>query len=298
MPTSFGVRSEKIVYKIASRGQIVSVFRRVRIQTINYTQGEAFQTEKRTVFGRGWMPLCAAGQITKPGDFLAQAVGGWSVLGVRDTAGTVRVLRNACRHQNMPVAGQPSGHCESFRCRFHGWTYDLQGRFLSAPPAVAPADTSPGANDLLSLPVRQMADLVFFAVEEVSSGFFPPDPGQPYSGTIVTDIACNWKVCLEHLLGSQGTSEPEFAWFWPVLVVRRSGSVVLVEQVVPHTFLRTRLFTHVFGGAVEAQKFSAATTKEACERQQGERANGTPAQGSALVVQFHRQLDEAYSGSS
>ena len=104
-----------------------------------------------------------------------------------------------------------------------------------------------------------MAGLVFFAVESASSGFFPPDLGQPYSGTIVTDMACNWKVCMEHLLGSQGTSEPEFAWFWPLLVVRRSGPVVLVEQVVPHTFLRTKLFTHVFGGAVEAQKFSAAS---------------------------------------
>ena len=114
-----------------------------------------------------------------------------------------------------------------------------------------------------------MAGLVFFAIEGASSGFFPPDPGQPYSGTIVTDIACNWKVCIEHLLGSQGTSEPEFAWFWPLLVVRRSGPVVLVEQVVPHTFLRTKLFTHVFGGAVEAQKFSAASSKEACERRAG-----------------------------
>ena len=103
---------------------------------------------------------------------------------------------------------------------------------------------------------------------------------------------------MEHLLGSQGTSEPEFAWFWPLLVVRRSGPVVLVEQVVPHTFLRTKLFTHVFGGAVEAQKFSAESTREACQREQAERANGTPARGSALVAQFHQQLDEAYAGSS
>jgi hypothetical protein len=111
-------------------------------------------------------------------------------------------------------------------------------------------------------------------------------------------MACNWKVCMEQLLGSQGTSEPEFAWFWPLLVARRSGPVVLVEQVVPHTFLRTKLFTHVFGGTVEAQKFSAESVKEACERMQGERANGTPAQGNALVAQFHQQLDEAYTGSS
>ena len=103
---------------------------------------------------------------------------------------------------------------------------------------------------------------------------------------------------MEQLLGSQGTSEPEFAWFWPLLVVRRSGLVVLVEQVVPHTFLRTKLFTHVFGGAVEAQKLSAAAAKDACETAQKERADGTPARGSALVTQFHRQIDEAYAGSS
>lgn len=211
---------------------------------------------------------------------------------MRDKEGAVRVLRNACRHQNMPVAGQPTGICESFRCRFHGWTYDLQGRFLSAPPPVAPADTSPAAVDLQALPVRQAAGLVFFAVEEAAPGVLPTDPGQPYGGTIVTDIACNWKVCLEHLLAS----EP--AWFPPVLSVRRAGPAVLVEQVVPHTFLRTKLFTHVFGDTIEAHKAAAAATKEGCERLQAERANGTPAKSGALVAQLHKQLDEAYAGSS
>ena len=240
------------------------------------------------MFSRAWLPLCAEGQIAKPGDFLAQSVGGWSALGVRDKAGAVRVLRNACRHQNMPVAGEPTGSCESFRCRFHGWTYDLQGKFLSAPPPVAPADTSPGANDLQALPVRQAAGLVFFAMEEGAAGTLPSDPGQAYSGTVVTDIACNWKVCVEHLLGS----EPD--WFSPLLAVRRSGAAVVIDQVVPHTFLRTKLFTHVFGGAAEAPH----GLKEACERLQAERAGGTPAQGGALMAQFHKQLDEAYAGSS
>jgi nitrite reductase/ring-hydroxylating ferredoxin subunit len=289
---------DKIVYKTDHSGQITSNLRSVRIQTTDYTQGDAFQTEKRTIFAKGWLPLCAEGQIAQPGDFLAASVGGWSVVAVRDKGGAVRVLRNACRHQNMPVVGTPTGHCETFRCRFHGWTYDLQGKFLSAPPPVAPADPSPGANDLQSLPARMLHGLVFFAVDPVSTGFFPPDLGQPYSGTIVTDIACNWKVCVEHLLRTQGVSEPEFAWFWPLMVVRRSGSVAIVEQVVPHTFLRTRLFTHVYGGTVEAQKFSAAGAREACERLQAERAAGEPAEGSALLAQFHQALGEAYSGSS
>lgn len=217
---------------------------------------------------------------------------------MRDAEGAVRVLRNACRHQNMPVVGTAPGNCESLRCRFHGWTYDLQGKFLAAAPPVAPVNPAPGANDLQSLPVSVLNGLVFFAVNQVSTGLFPPDPGRPYIGTIATDIACNWKVCVEHLLGGQDVSEPEFAWFWPLMVIRRSEAVILVEQVVPHTFLRTRLFRHVFGGAAEVQMPSAAAAKEACERLQLERAAGAPAQGGALLAQFHQALDEAYSGSS
>ena len=68
---------------------------------------------------------------------------------------------------------------------------------------------------------------------------------------------------------------------------------------MPHTFLRTKLFTHVFGGAAEAQKTLPRSIKHACERAAGRRAaDGKPAHGSALVAQFHRQLDEAYAGSS
>src|SRR5215211_5573584 len=99
----------------------------------DYSQGDTFQTEKRTVFSTEALPLCAEGQLARPGDFVSATVGGWSVFAARDKEGAVRVLRNACRHQNMKVVATPAGNCETFRCRFHGWTYDLQGRFLSAP---------------------------------------------------------------------------------------------------------------------------------------------------------------------
>src|SRR5438128_1683968 len=73
------------------------------MKAADYSQGDAFQAEKRTIFSAGWLPLCAEAQIGKPGDFLAATVGGWGVVGVRGQDGAVRVLRNACRHQNMQV---------------------------------------------------------------------------------------------------------------------------------------------------------------------------------------------------
>ena len=130
----------------------------------DYSQGDAFQAEKRTVFSTQCLPLCAEGQLARPGDFVSATVGGWSVFAVRDKEGAVRVLRNACRHQNMQVVGTPAGNCESFRCRFHGWTYDLQGRFLNAPPPVAPKDAQSSDLHLASLSSASSSGIVFFSL--------------------------------------------------------------------------------------------------------------------------------------
>jgi nitrite reductase/ring-hydroxylating ferredoxin subunit len=262
----------------------------------DYAQGDAFQAEKRTIFSSEWLPVCAEAQLARPGDFLSATVGGWSVVAVRDKAGEIRVLRNACRHQNMPVVGVPTGNCESFRCRFHGWTYDLAGRFLAAPPPVARPDPPPGqAADLSlqSLATARDAGLLFFSMGKPAAaprlGTLPA-PLPAYGGTLSTDIACNWKVAVEHLLDGRG-SAADFTWHWPLLALRRAGQLAIVEQVVPQTFLRTRLLTHVFGGSADEHKQATGTIKHVCERLQADRAVGTmPAGDGALLAEFHRRL--------
>ena len=264
----------------------------------DYSQGDAFQVEKRTIFSTEWLPVCVEPQIARPGDFLSASVGGWSVVAVRDGDGKARVLRNACRHQNMPVVGTPSGTCETFRCRFHGWTYDLQGRFLSAPPPVAPTDPQSPENNLQPLALGIESGIVFFSM--AAPAVLPRlGPLPAYGGTIATDIACNWKVCVEHLLAGRPEHSADFTWHWPLLGVRRAGPVVIVEQVVPHTFLRTRLFTHVFGAPAEDHQKSDRTIKHVCERLQADRNAGTLASDDeSLLVDFHRRLDETYAGNS
>lgn len=259
----------------------------------HYSEGGAFQAEKRAIFSSECLPLCAEGQLAKPGDFLAATVGGWGVVGVRDKAGVVRVLRNACRHQNMQVVGVASGNCETFRCRFHGWTYDLQGRFVGAPPPVAPKDPQSADLHLATLPSTIASGLVFFGLAG-STVDLELGPLGDYGGTLATEIACNWKVCVEHLLAGHAPSAG-FIWSWPLLVVRRAGAVTVMQQVVPHTFLRTRLLTHVFGGAIGDHESAAATVKDACEALHAERATGKPAVLGPLVDVFHRRLAAAYA---
>jgi nitrite reductase/ring-hydroxylating ferredoxin subunit len=261
----------------------------------HYAKGDAFQIEKRTIFSSAWLPLCAEAQLDGPGAFLSTTVGGWSVVAARDKAGEVHVLRNACRHQNMPVVSGGAGRCESFRCRFHGWTYDLEGRFLSAPPAVAPATPTEDHN-LERLPTTAAGGLVFFSAGKVASGLLPGRPPSLYAGTITTDINCNWKVCVEHLLGEQPEQSPDFHWHEPLLLERSAGSVVIMEQIMPLTFLRTRLHTHVFGDVTDDHKQSATTIKEACEHLQTDRLAGRmAAPRNRRLQEFHFLLEKAYA---
>ena len=265
----------------------------------DYAQGDAFQAEKRSIFSTEWLPACAEAQLPKPGDFVSLTVGGWSVIVTRDAAGAVTVLRNMCRHQNMPVVGVPNGNCETFRCRFHGWTFDLKGKFLGAPPPVAPKEPSANHN-LIVLPMLIEAGVVFFSLDSLAAkpALGPELPS--YGGTIVTEIAANWKVVVEHLLEEQVLRAEDFAWHSPLLALRRPGSTAIVEQIVPHTFLRTRLFAHFFGDEVDEQKQAdAAAFKAGCEALQANRAGGVmPVDDSALLSAFHKRIETAYAGSS
>ena len=262
----------------------------------HYAQGDAFQAEKRSIFSTEWLPACAEAQIPRAGDFVSLTVGGWSVIVTRDAAGTVTVLRNMCRHQNMPVVGVPGGNCESFRCRFHGWSFDLQGKFLGAPPPVAPRDLSAN-HDLIALPMTIEAGVVFFSLDSLAAkpSLGPALPA--YGGTIVTEIAANWKVVVEHLLEEQFLRAEDFAWHSPLLALRRPGTTAIVEQIVPHTFLRTRVFTHFFGDEVDDDKRAAAAgLKAGCEALQTNRAGGVmPADDSALLSAFHKRVEAAYA---
>ena len=268
----------------------------------DYAQGDAFQAEKRTIFSTEWLPACAEAQLSQPGDFVSLTVGGWSVIVTRDSAGAVTVLRNMCRHQSMPVVGVPAGNCESFRCRFHGWTFDLKGKFLGAPPPVAPRSVEGDASanhDLISLPVFIEAGIVFFTFDSLATrpSLGPALP--TYGGTIVTEIAANWKVVVEHLLEGRPPSSDGFLWQSPLLALRRAGTKAIVEQIAPHTFLRTRLFTHVFGDSAEAHKQVSDVLKGDCETLQGGRSAGAmSSDDSALLADFHRRVEAAYAGSS
>ncbi len=103
-----------------------------------YTSEAWFEFEKRAVWDREWICVAHVGHIPEAGDYTSITVNDDPLLVLRDSDGEVRVMSAVCQHRGH-VLGEVSGNARGFTCPFHGWSYDLTGRLVSAPEMKAHA---------------------------------------------------------------------------------------------------------------------------------------------------------------
>jgi phenylpropionate dioxygenase-like ring-hydroxylating dioxygenase large terminal subunit len=105
-----------------------------RLDSAVYTCPERYQAEVAKLFRR--LPLCLGHVDQLPaGAVIARTVVGLPLLLARDGEGSVRVLLNTCRHRGARLLAEDEQVCRRTKlsCRYHGWTYGLDGRLLGVP---------------------------------------------------------------------------------------------------------------------------------------------------------------------
>ena len=70
--------------------------------------------------------------LSSPGDYVTASVGRVPVVVVRNQRGELAGYVNVCAHRCAEVV-QGSGRRNVLQCHYHPWTYDLDGRLISAP---------------------------------------------------------------------------------------------------------------------------------------------------------------------
>jgi choline monooxygenase len=85
------------------------------------------EAERRHLLRRGWHYVGDATPVAEPGAFLTATVGGTPLVVTRDAEGALHGLVNVCRHRGAPVA-TGCGAASGLSCRYHGWSYHLDGR--------------------------------------------------------------------------------------------------------------------------------------------------------------------------
>jgi prephenate dehydrogenase len=94
-------------------------------------QGDVlYEAEIRTIFLRSWLCVGHHSQAPRTGDYFLFEMAGESVIVIRGQDGNINALLNVCRHRGSRICDQPSGHESRLVCRYHGWTYGLDGRLV------------------------------------------------------------------------------------------------------------------------------------------------------------------------
>jgi phenylpropionate dioxygenase-like ring-hydroxylating dioxygenase large terminal subunit len=158
--------------------------------------------EIESAFRRSPTAFCPSAALAAPGDFVARTAAGTPVVAVRGDDGQVRAFRNACRHRGMQVA-KGSGNARAFACRYHGWTYGLDGTLKRVPHEHGFPGLDKNCHGLVPMPTRELAGLIFViqdGFEDWSSLDGLPQligPRQTLFETTERVTEANWKLTLE-----------------------------------------------------------------------------------------------------
>lgn len=98
-----------------------------------WTSEKLFQLERRAILSKTWLHVCHSSVFKKPGDYRTFSIANFSFFVILGKDRKLRAFHNVCRHRAYTVATKEEGSCLVLRCRYHGWSYDWQGKLIKAP---------------------------------------------------------------------------------------------------------------------------------------------------------------------
>jgi choline monooxygenase len=176
-----------------------------------YIDADAAAQETRHVFNRSWQLVAHAAQLSEPGDHVVDEIAGVPIVLMRGDDGTLRGFHNVCRHRAGPLAWCNGRGARALRCRYHGWTYTLDGQLRSAPEMDSAQDFDPAQVQLPRIAVDTWQGQVFAALAPETSladlldGIVARLQGHDLSALVYShrdsyEIGCNWKIYVDNYL--------------------------------------------------------------------------------------------------
>ena len=177
-----------------------------------YTDPAHLKKEKERIFYRTWQLVGRAGLVARAGEFFTTAVCDEPVIVVRNNDGRLRAFSNVCRHRAGPVA-VGFGQRKSFQCRYHGWTYALDGKLTGTPEFDGVECWSKDENRLPEFRVEVWGNLVFVNLDRNCAPLYETFAGvaallegrhewekMPLAARKEWHVDCNWKVYVDNYL--------------------------------------------------------------------------------------------------
>src|SRR5437762_8274585 len=186
-----------------------------------YYDPAIYEQEQEKIFSRMWVCIGRAETIPpKPGAYQVVIIGRESVIVVRNRAGVLQAFLNVCRHRGARLCSEATGQLKgSIQCRYHAWTYGLDGRLIAAPNIMSNEQFDRTAFGLLPValdiwegfiwlnlsdnPPSAASQLNPMIIQRFGSyeQFSRWEVGElKIGGSISYEIQANWKLMLENFM--------------------------------------------------------------------------------------------------
>jgi phenylpropionate dioxygenase-like ring-hydroxylating dioxygenase large terminal subunit len=196
------VKEQEIIELAASQPEMMAM------PQAFYKDPDIYQKDIDKIFMNSWLYAGHQSEIPKTGDWFLFEFADESVIIVRNKDDEINALLNVCRHRGSRICIESKGCSKRLTCRYHGWTYDLEGQLRAAAHMGESFDKS--EIGLKRIHVESLDGLIFINFAENPSSFAPVQDGlaeslRPYdlkNAKIAHrqsyPIAANWKLALEN----------------------------------------------------------------------------------------------------
>jgi choline monooxygenase len=194
----------------------------------NYLDPERFADELRLLrsLPSVFVPSTA---LPNSGDHVERVCFGTPLCAVRGNDGRARVFRNACRHRGMAVV-EGTGCSHALVCRYHGWTYRLDGSLAHVPHADAFPDLNPSTRGLVEVTSTEVDGLIVIGAVEPNAAqkeaMAALSDGSPWRDKLLPAsrlfsensvvLQINWKVLIEQFLEGYHIRSTHHETFFPL----------------------------------------------------------------------------------
>lgn len=170
-----------------------------------YFRDDFFDAERKHLWNRTWLFVGLLDDIPEIGSYRSLQINGAPLVIVRNSDASVGCFYNVCQHRGATLVTQEHGKTHRFICRYHCWSYSLNGALSFVPDEHDFPGLDRSAKGLKALRCETWGNLIFISFDQNimpladylgdlqdSLSDVPFDKVRLYR-TLRYDVACNWK---------------------------------------------------------------------------------------------------------
>jgi len=176
-----------------------------------YSNPDFLKLENSAIFESQWQLVGHIDQLANIGDQMICKLGRIPLIILRNQDNELKALHNVCRHRAGPLVLE-NGNSKILRCKYHGWSYDLDGTLKTAPEMQSTPNFEICQHRLPEAYLDVWQGFIFVAIEQpeisldkllegITEQIKPIDLTQmSFNHRDEYVINCNWKVYVDNYL--------------------------------------------------------------------------------------------------